>query len=196
VVEVKICGLWDVVLEVCTSLRRPVEKDFDENDGGCYAKFRGEEGTLLLEHFQGVHLNGVKIPTPNSWHTTRTLEITYMDKDIMIARTSGGEPHLLIRNSPLCYSPEEMMIHDIITNYDESIVIDDMVSVDEEIEECDIDGGIDGSGSVVDGGKRTKFFSEAIEIYGERITRCLVDRDFGREEYEKKESRKNNKDVE
>ena len=89
-----------------------------------------------------------------------------MDKDIMIARTAGGEPHLLLRNSPLCYSPEEMILRSNDDN-----------AMEEEIEECDLDGG----------SKCTEFFSEAIEIYGERITRCLVDRDFGREEYQKKE---------
>lgn len=165
VVEVTVCGAWELVLEVCTSLRRPTSEDL-ENE---YADFRGEEGTLLLEHFQGVELNGVEIPTPQSWHTTRTLEITYMDKDILIARTSGGEPHLLLRNSPLCYaSPAERMLH----------ADDDAAALMEEaIEECDLDGN---------GNKWTEFFSEAIDIYGERITRCLVDRDFGREEYEKK----------
>ncbi|KAL7534877.1 hypothetical protein ACHAXR_006138 [Thalassiosira sp. AJA248-18] len=162
VVEVQVCGAWEVLLEVCTSLRRPTKEDLE----GEYREFRGEDGTLLLEHFQGVQLNGVKIPTPKSWHTTRTLEITYMDKDIMIARTSGGEPHLLLRNSPLCYSPEDMML-------------DDDSMMDEEVEECDLDGN-----------GFSAFFGEAIEIYGERITRCLVDRDFGREEYEKKEGKK------
>jgi len=161
VVEVQVCGAWEVLLEVCTSLRRPIEEDLE----GEYREFQGEAGTLLLEHFQGVRLNGVDIPTPKHWHTTRTLEISYMDKDIMIARTSGGEPHLLLRNSPLCYSPEDMIQH---------VNDDDTNIMEEEIEECDLDGG---------GSKWTEFFSEAIEIYGERITRCLVDRDFGREEY-------------
>lgn len=164
VVEVKVCGAWEVLLEVCTSLRRPTDEDL-ENE---FKDFQGEEGTLLLEHFEGVHLNGVKIPTPKHWRTTRTLEITYMDKDIMVARTSGGEPHLLLRNSPLCYTPEDMMFR---------INDDDDITMKEEIEECDLDGG----------DKWTEFFSEAIEIYGERITRCLVDRDFGREEYQKRE---------
>lgn len=170
VVEVKVCGAWELVLEVCTSLRRPTNEDL-ENE---YKEFQEEAGTLLLEHFQGVHLNGFEIPTPQHWHTTRTLEITYMDKDIMIARTSGGEPHLLLRNSPLCYTPEEMMLH----------ADDD--AMEEKIEECDLDGG----------NKWTEFFSEAIEIYGERITRCLVDRDFGREEFQKKEEMKSRKDDE
>jgi len=157
IVSVTICGTFDWELQVCTSLRRPKEKDFD----GKYGEFRGEEGTLLLEHFQGIWLNGVQIPTPDQWETTRTLEITYMDSDIMIARTSGGEPHLLLRNSPMCYTLEEMVGHE-----------DEME--DEIMEECSIDD---------EGKKWTEFFSDAIEMYGKRLTRCLVDRDFGKEEY-------------
>lgn len=167
VVEVTVCGTWDVVLEVCTSLRRPEGEDLEDEK---YVEYRAEDGTLLLEHFQGVELNGVEIPTPRSWHTTRTLEITYMDEDIMIARTSGGEPHLLLRNSPLCYTPEEMMtLHDDVE--------EDGDDVDDEMEECDVDGG----------NAWTEFFGEAIELYGERIARCLVDRDFGGEERLRKE---------
>ena len=158
-VEVQLCGSVDLVLEVCTSLRRPTEEDLT----GEYKEFRGEEGTLLLEHFQGIKLNGITIPTPQSWSTTRTLEISYMDKDILIARTSGGEPHLLLRNSPLCYTPEDMMTHNVVN--DEAVMID-------EIEECNLDGP----------NAWTEFFSDAVEMYGERITRCLVDRDFGKEE--------------
>jgi hypothetical protein len=164
IVEVKVCGAWDFVLEVCTSLRRPTAEDLD----GEYARFKDEDGTLLLEHFQGIELNGVKIPTPREWHTTRTLEITYMDKDIMIARTSGGEPHLLLRNSPLCYTPEEMMMLE---------VLDDDDGMEEVVEECDLDGG----------SSWTEFFGEAVEMYGEKIARCLVDRDFGGEERRRKE---------
>lgn len=57
VVEVKVCGAWEVLLEVCTSLRRPTDEDL-ENE---FKDFQGEEGTLLLEHFEGVHLNGMLI---------------------------------------------------------------------------------------------------------------------------------------
>jgi len=161
-VEVQLCDSVDLVLEVCTSLRRPTEDDLT----GEYKEFRGEEGTLLLEHFQGIKLNGITIPTPQSWSTTRTLEISYMDKDILIARTSGGEPHLLLRNDPLCYTPENIMTH--VVN-DEAVMIDEM-------EECDLDGP----------NAWTEFFSDAVEMYGERITRCLVDRDFGKEEMKNK----------
>mmetsp|Transcript_15505 Transcript_15505/g.19807 ORF Transcript_15505/g.19807 Transcript_15505/m.19807 type:complete len:368 (+) Transcript_15505:95-1198(+) len=159
IVSVTVCGAFDWELQVCTSLRRPKKKDLD----GAYKEFKEEEGTLLLEHFQGIWLNGVEIPTPQQWRTTRTLEITYMDKDIMIARTSGGEPHLLLRNSPMCYTVEEMMV-----GFEDDEIEDDM-------EECSIDD---------DGNNRwTQFFAEAAEIYGERLGRCLVDREFGKEEY-------------
>lgn len=83
----------------------------------------------------------------------------------MIARTAGGEPHLMLRNTPLCYSPEDAM------TYKE----EDAGVMDESVQECSIDGE-DGF---------TEFFSEAIELYGERITRCLVDRDFGKVAYDK-----------
>lgn len=158
IVSVRVCGAFDWELQVCTSLRRPKAQDFE----GAYKEFRGEEGTLLLEHFQGVWLNGAKLPTPQQWHTTRTLEITYMDKDILIARTNSGEPHVLLRNSPMCYTVEEMMEFE-----------DD--EIEDDVEECSVDD---------DGNNRwTQFFAEAAEIYGERLGRCLVDREFGKEEY-------------
>lgn len=160
IVCVRVCGAFDWELQVCTSLRRPKAKDFE----GAYKQFRGEKGTLLLEHFQGVWLNGVKIPTPQQWHTTRTLEITYMDKDILIARTNSGEPHVLLRNSPICYTAEEMMMEGFEDD-----------EIEDDIEECSVDD---------DGNNRwTQFFAEAVEIYGERLGRCLVDREFGKEEY-------------
>ncbi|KAL7529773.1 hypothetical protein ACHAWF_003109 [Thalassiosira exigua] len=153
-VEVKVCGAWDLLLEVKTALRRPTEDDFRD---GC-EEYEGEEGTLLLEQFRGVRLNGVRIPTPKSWRSTRTLEITYLDEDVLIARTSGGEPHLLLRKSPPGCGP-----------------LEDGMSVDEEEvpEECDLDG---------EGGGLTEFFREAAELYGDLAARCLVDRDLGREE--------------
>mmetsp|Transcript_15268 Transcript_15268/g.25152 ORF Transcript_15268/g.25152 Transcript_15268/m.25152 type:complete len:368 (-) Transcript_15268:2995-4098(-) len=150
IVSVKVCGAFDWELQVCTSLRRPKQ-------------FRGDKGTLLLEHFQGIWLNGVKLPTPQQWHTTRTLEITYMDNDILIARTSGGEPHLLLRNSPMCYTVEEMMVG----------LGDD--EIEDDLEECSVEED--------DNNRWTQFFAEAVEIYGERLGRCLVDREFGKEEY-------------
>jgi len=125
-VEVKVCGYLDLLLEVVTSLRRPDQSDLD----GDYCEFGDEDGRLLLEHFEGIWLNGNRLPTPQEWHTTRTLEITYMDGDIMVARTSGGAPHLLLRNTPLCYSGEDA----------ETYSEDDALVVEDAIEECSIDG--------------------------------------------------------
>ncbi len=85
VVEVRVCGVWDVVLEVHTSLRRPRENGSDDaywkeilkkrnvdgdevsrldsavdrdicSDAGAFEA--EENGTLLLENFQGIQLNG------------------------------------------------------------------------------------------------------------------------------------------
>lgn len=171
IVSVTVCGAFDWELQVCTSLRRPREKDFDEE----YKEFRGEEGTLLLEHFQGIWLNGHQLPTPKQWHTTRTLEITYMDQDIMICRTAGGQPHVLLRNSPMCYTAEEMMV-----GYEDN-------EIEYDMEECSIDN---------DGNNRwTQFFAEAAEIYGEKLGRCLVDREFGKEKYAAQKKTRGSKDT-
>ena len=57
--------------------------------------------TLLIESFDRLELQGIEVPTPSSWKSSRPLEITYLDEDMMIARTGvGGEPHLLLRHSP------------------------------------------------------------------------------------------------
>mmetsp|Transcript_14111 Transcript_14111/g.29532 ORF Transcript_14111/g.29532 Transcript_14111/m.29532 type:complete len:354 (+) Transcript_14111:37-1098(+) len=84
VVEVRVCGVWDVVLEVCSSLRRPRDDGSDDTYWNGILKKRSvhggegngldsavncdsndaralgveENGTLLLEHFQGIQLNG------------------------------------------------------------------------------------------------------------------------------------------
>ena len=55
-------------------------------------------GTRLLEKFEGVSVSGVSLPMPSSWRRNRYLEITYLDEDILIARSSGGEPHVLTRS--------------------------------------------------------------------------------------------------
>lgn len=101
-----------------------------------------ELGNVMLETFQSLKLMGILLPTPDSWARTRTLDISYLDSDMMIARTAGGEPHLLLRNSR-CTTADD---------------------------ECDIDQEL------------TDFFDEARELYGDRIARCLVDRDFGESE--------------
>jgi len=69
VVEVKVCGAVEVLLEVCTSLRRPTEEDME----GEYEQFKGEAGTLLLEHFQGVCLNGKCIGLDLQLHSPPSL---------------------------------------------------------------------------------------------------------------------------
>ncbi len=87
--------LWGqpVELNVFTNLQRPVVDDEDD-------------GTLLIESFERLELMGIEVPTPASWKSSRKLQITYLDEDMMIARTNGGEPHLLLRHSP-CSTDDE-----------------------------------------------------------------------------------------
>lgn len=59
-----------------------------------------DHGTLLIETFDKLVFMGHEVPTPASWKSSRKLHITYLDDDMMIARTNGGEPHLLLRHSP------------------------------------------------------------------------------------------------
>ena len=73
VVSCELCGLWEFVLEVCTSLRRPTEEDLK----GEYEKFVEEDGTLLLEHFQGIWLNGKKFIVYDTTTTTLLYEVCY-----------------------------------------------------------------------------------------------------------------------
>lgn len=95
--------------------------------------------TKLIEKFEGIRVCDIPLPTPPSWHNERDLEISYLDDDMMIARTAGGEPHFLLRHS-LCSTDDET---------------------------CDIDNSL------------TEFFHDARQKYGEKISRCLVDRKFG-----------------
>jgi len=55
------------------------------------------EGTLFLEKFEAVIIGGVSLPLPSSWQRFRYLEISFLDEEIVIARGSGGEPHVLVR---------------------------------------------------------------------------------------------------
>jgi hypothetical protein len=75
------------------------------------------EGTFLIETFQNIVLAGVELPTPSSWHKSRDLEITYLDQDMMIARTDGGEPHLLLRHSPCSTDDDTCDIDHEVTEY-------------------------------------------------------------------------------
>jgi len=60
-------------------------------------------GLLFLEKFEDVEIrfgtesSGWKLPIPSNWQRFRHLEITYLDDEIVIARGSGGDPHVLIR---------------------------------------------------------------------------------------------------
>ena len=55
------------------------------------------DGTLFLEKFESIIVGGVSLPLPESWQRFRYLEITYLDDDIVIARGSGGDAHVLVR---------------------------------------------------------------------------------------------------
>lgn len=73
--------------------------------------------TFLVETFEKLVLSGIEIPTPESWKSSRDLEITYLDQDMMIARTAGGEPHLLLRHSPCSTDDETCDIDMEVTEY-------------------------------------------------------------------------------
>ncbi len=137
---------------------------------------------VLLREYDNFALTfcnkGIDLPTPKQWHTTRTLEVTYMDDDIMIARTSGGEPHLLIRTSQLCHPVVEYgekLGNDAIENQNEF-----ENQTEEDDDSCDVDEN-----------RWTEFFIEAMEMYGTRITRCLVDREFGKSQTNQQLARRN-----
>jgi hypothetical protein len=70
------------------------------------------KGTFLIEGFQKILVNGVEIPTPEKWKSERDLEITYLDDDMMIARTAGSDPHFLLRTSPCSTDDTECVIGD------------------------------------------------------------------------------------
>lgn len=63
-------------------------------------------GLLFLEKFEDVEFRfgpsestsgRWKLPIPSNWQRFRHLEITFLDDEIVIARGSGGDPHVLIR---------------------------------------------------------------------------------------------------
>ena len=86
---------------------------------GLEPNYSSRDGTFLRETFQGIHLAGVEIPTPGSWKRARDLEISYLDEDMMIARTAGGEPHFLLRHSPCSTddNDDECDIDNTVTDY-------------------------------------------------------------------------------
>jgi hypothetical protein len=108
-------------------------------------------GTFLVESFNKLVLAGAEIPTPPEWKSSRALEITYLDQDMMLARTAGGEPHLLLRHSPCSTDASDASIDAGDDDY------------------CDIDMEV------------TPYFAEALSKYGSTISRSLVDRAFNAE---------------
>ena len=57
------------------------------------------EGTMFLEKFEGVEVNGLRLWYPNAWKKSRYLEFSYLDDAFAVARGAGGEPHFLLRGS-------------------------------------------------------------------------------------------------
>lgn len=106
-------------------------------------------GTYLVETFQSITVAGINIPTPASWHKSRSLEISYLDDDVMIARTAGGDPHFLLRHDTSSWCADK--------NDDD----------EDEDELCSVD---------VD---ESSFMFEARKRYGEKLGRSLVDRAYG-----------------
>ena len=164
IVSCQLLGFLNVELNVYTSLRPPTTQELET----ARAKTNPVDpdhvignGTLLIEQFQSLSLQGVQIPTPSQWHGERTLEITYMDDDMMIARTNGGEPHLLLRHSP-CSTDTAMQ-----RGQENEELLED--------EECDIDNDL------------TNYFADAQTRYGkEGLARSLVDRAYALErDYQK-----------
>ena len=124
----------------------------------------GANGTHLWETFQCIALNGVCIPTPRSWQRSRDLEIRYIDEDMMIARTAGGEPHLLLRHSP-CGTDT------FLTSAEPDIIPAQSWQQEEQEknEECDIENDL------------TEYFKAAqAKFGGQGLARSLVDRDYAR----------------
>ena len=58
---------------------------------------KNPDGTMFMEKFEGIEVNGFRLPYPNAWKKSRYLEFSYLDDEFAIARGSGGEPHFLLR---------------------------------------------------------------------------------------------------
>jgi len=52
---------------------------------------------MFREKFEGIEVNGFRLPYPDVWKKSRYLEFSYLDEQFAIARGSGGEPHFLLR---------------------------------------------------------------------------------------------------
>eukprot|EP00985_Skeletonema_marinoi_P005506 scaffold2388_cov201-Skeletonema_marinoi.AAC.4 len=82
-------GKVPVEIVFCTSL---LATNYDEETAGL----------LFLEKFESVEIrfgpsNGWTLPIPSNWQRFRHLEITYLDDEVVVARGSGGDPHILVR---------------------------------------------------------------------------------------------------
>ena len=60
---------------------------------------RNPDGTMFMETFEGIELNGVMLPYPKAWKRSRYLEFSYVDDSFAIARGAGGKPHFLLRGA-------------------------------------------------------------------------------------------------
>lgn len=58
---------------------------------------RNPDGTMFMEKFEGIEVNGFRLPYLNAWKKSRHLEFSYLDDEFAVARGSGGEPHFLLR---------------------------------------------------------------------------------------------------
>ena len=55
------------------------------------------DGTMFMEKFEWIELNGFRLPYPNAWKGSRHLEFSYLDEGFAVTRGSCGEPHFLLR---------------------------------------------------------------------------------------------------
>lgn len=60
-----------------------------------------DDGTMFKERFEGVEVNGLRLPYPEAWRGERFLEFSYLDGGFAVARGAGGLPHFLVRSPGL-----------------------------------------------------------------------------------------------
>lgn len=75
----------------------------------------GSSSVELDEHFRGLSLGGRSVPLPKSMYNSRLLVISYLDEEIMIARTAGGPPHLLVRDASKKHVPPASSQDEVFT---------------------------------------------------------------------------------
>ncbi|KAG5189318.1 hypothetical protein JKP88DRAFT_260048 [Tribonema minus] len=62
-------------------------------------RLRAESDARLTETYEEAEIAGMTIPIPAALQLKRTLFITYLDDDIVIARDNSGSPDLLVRKA-------------------------------------------------------------------------------------------------